>query len=89
MDRVHELMRNAVIEEAKSSAVAQILEGTLADMFRLYRAADDGDVKNGIGAVADKLLALHAVELGKKAASGRIMADLREALRCHAQGTSA
>jgi len=88
MDPIQKLMLKAMVSVERSSAQAEVLEGVIADFFRLHLAADKAsseELKTGLAAVSDKLLANHAQALQAKEVSLRALHDLKAGLAEQAQ----
>jgi hypothetical protein len=80
MDQVQKVMFKAMISVERATAQAEVLEGVSADFFRLFLALDKSspeEIKEGMAAVSEKLLAQHAQALQVKDAALLAVKDLK------------
>jgi hypothetical protein len=81
MDQLQKMVFTATITEAQAEARVHVLEGVIADFFRLYRALEDpAALKDGLSAMSDKLLAMQASALDARESAGAMIGDFKRAM---------
>ena len=83
MDPVQKVMFKAMISVERATAQTEVLEGVIADYFRLFLAADKvspEEMKAGLAAVSEKLLGQQAEALRDKEAALLVVQDIKNAM---------
>jgi DUF1365 family protein len=76
------LIVGAKTDEVRAAARLEILEGVLADFFRLYMDKDDHEaLKANLEILSKKLLTMQAKAIDDKGAAAQAMTDLQAGLQ--------
>lgn len=76
----------AKMDEIKAAARLEVLEGVIADFFRLHLVRDDHEaLKAGLEQLSQKLLSMQGAGIEDKAAAARALADMQSGIMEQAQ----
>jgi len=82
MDPMQKAIMQGMLSTERSAARAEVLEGVIADFFRLYLATEGStleEVRAGLGMLSEKLLAQQAEAMQAKEASMQAIQDAKAA----------
>ena len=77
---VQRLLFKATIQDACMSTRIDMLQGIIADFFRLHRISDNDALRSGLDEMSDKLLKMQEESLNERDRTATILADIKRGI---------